>query len=378
MKSIDVRSYLVDLETLVNIDSVSTDPAGTTQVGNFLAEKFKGLGWQIKSEVYDDTIGPCLKITNSESDKYDILLLAHMDTVFPIGTAKERPYSEKDGRAYGPGVIDCKAGLLSIFYVLESMQQEGKLENASICVFYNSDHEGISSKFSHSHSVELAEKSRYVLVLEGARANGNLVHQRKGIARYKLSIDGVGAHAGVDFTSGRSAINELGSWIMTLEQATDLTKETTVNVGKASGGTSVSAVADHASAEIDVRYYQLEELKRIEQIMSDMIKAPHVEGTTAKVEGGVSRPPMLPNDETRALMKQIENIGQELNIPFGWTASGGGSDGSFAAAAGIPTIDGFGPVGGGAHSVREYMEIDTIEPRMCLLEKTIEYIIAAK
>lgn len=378
MRKFSEQAYLKDLETLVNIDGVSSEPCGTAKIAGIMEEKFTSLGWNVKADVYADSIGPCLTITNTDSDNYDILMLAHMDTVFPVGTAAERPYSTKDGRAYGPGVADCKAGMLSIFYALQELQADGRLDNASICVYYNSDHEGISSKYSHEHSVNLAKKSRYVMVFESARANGDLVHQRKGIARFHVDIKGVGSHAGVDFTSGRSAINELGNWITTLEKATNLEMETTVNVGKVAGGTAISAVADHASADIDIRYYQLSEFERIEATMLNMQAHPHVDGTETVIKGGITRPPMLPVDQTRALMEQIEEIGKELNIPIGWTASGGGSDGSFSAAAGVPTIDGFGPVGGGAHSVREYLEIDTIEPRLKLVMKTIEYIINTK
>jgi glutamate carboxypeptidase len=201
------------------------------------------------------------------------------------------------------------------------------------------------------------------------------VHQRKGIARYHLTVKGIGAHAGVDYAKGRSAVEELAHWIIALQSATNLGKETTVNVGIIDGGTSINAIPSEASADVDVRYYDAQEVERIEKLMKTMAAHPHVPDTQVTIDGGITRPPMLPSDKTKHLCAAIDAIGTDLNIRFGWTASGGGSDGSFSAFAGVPTIDGLGPVGGGAHSVGEYMEIPTVEPRLKLLEHVITYII---
>ena len=376
--SFSIDQYMKDLEHIVNIDSVSSEPDGARRVAAFFREKYEALGWNVKAHEFDPSIGPCLEISNRPLDEdasFDVLLLAHMDTVFPVGTAAERPFSTQGDRAFGPGVIDCKAGLLSGFYALTELQEKNALNDARICVFLNSDHEGISSRYSHEYSVSLAKKSRSVLVLEGARANGNLVHQRKGIARYHLTVKGIGAHAGVDYAKGRSAVEELAHWIIALQSATNLGKETTVNVGIIEGGTSINAIPADASADVDVRYYDAQEVERVEKLMKTMAAHPHVPDTQVTIDGGITRPPMLPSDKTRHLCSAIDAIGTDLNVRFGWTASGGGSDGSFSAFAGIPTIDGLGPVGGGAHSVSEYLEIPTIEPRLKLLEHVITYII---
>lgn len=369
----DLSNYLKELEYLVNVDSVSSEATGTARIAGFMTDKYRSLGWQVKAHQFDDTIGPCLEITNQAAEQYEILLLAHMDTVFPLGTAQERPFSIKDGRAYGPGVVDCKAGLLSSFYALAALEKAGKLADKAVCVFLNSDHEGISSKYSRYHSEELAKKSKCTLVMEAARANGDLVHKRKGIGRYSIEITGVGAHAGVDHRKGRNAIEEIAHWVLALQGKTDYTKETTLNVGKISGGTSVSAVPDKAKAELDIRFYDTKEAAVIEQLMQDLSLQPHVTGTTAKVTGGITRPSMVPSAKTEELRQAIDEIGESLQIKFGWTASGGGSDGSFSAAAGTPTIDGLGPVGGGAHSAQEYLEIDTVVPRYELLCEVIAY-----
>ncbi len=378
MKTFELSQYLEELKDMVNVDSVSSESMGTTRIANMMKEKYESIGWRVKKHQFAPSIGPCLEITNGEASHYDVLILAHMDTVFPVGTAKQRPFSIRGNRAYGPGVIDCKAGMLSGFYALQYLTQQGELEDKAVCVFLNSDHEGISSKYSQHYSQSLAKKSRYVLVLEAGRANGNLVNKRKGIGRYYITVHGVAAHAGVDHKSGRNAIEELAHWILALQGRTDYVKETTLNIGMVSGGDSISAVPAEAKAALDIRYYDVEEAKAIELLMQDLIANPHIEGTTAEFTGGITRPPMLPTEKTMQLCQVIDDIGAEIGVDFGWMASGGGSDGSFAAAIGTPTIDGLGPVGGGAHSSGEYMEIDTIIPRYELLCRTLMHILREK
>lgn len=375
METLDLAVYLKELEYLVNIDSVSTAAEGTAKIAAFMREKYEGLGWQVKAHQFNDAIGPCLEISNQSAARYDVLLLAHMDTVFPLGTAKERPFSIEGDRAYGPGVVDCKAGMLSGFYALSALEKAGKLVGKSVCVFLNGDHEGISSKYSKYHSEELAKQSACVLVLEAARANGNLVHKRKGIGRYYIEINGVAAHAGVDHQKGRNAIEEIAHWVLALQNRTDYAKETTLNIGKIAGGSSISAVPDKASAELDIRFYAQAEAAAIEQLMQKLREEPRVLGTSAKVTGGITRPSMVPTAKTEALRCAIDAIGKSLQVDFGWTASGGGSDGSFAAAVGTPTIDGLGPVGGGAHSPSEYLEVDTVVPRYQLLREVIAHVV---
>lgn len=374
-ESLALSEYLRELEDLVNVDSVSSEPSGTGRIAARLAEKYAALGWTVRSHRVADTAGPCLEIYNREAECYDVLLLAHMDTVFPPGTAARRPFAVRGERAYGPGVIDCKGGLLSGFYALQSLERAGSLGGKAVCVFLNSDHEGISSRYSRVHTERLAKRSRCALVLEAARANGNLVHKRKGIARYLIEVEGVAAHAGVDHAKGRSAVEELAHWVLALQRRTDYAKETTLNVGTIAGGVSVSAVPAEARAALDVRFYEAAEAEAVERLLGELAAHPHVAGTAARVAGGVTRPPMLPTERTLALCRDIDAIGERLGVAFGWTASGGGSDGSFAAAAGTPTIDGLGPVGGGAHSAEEYLEIASVAPRCRLLRETIAHIL---
>lgn len=378
IEKLDLSNYLKELEYLVNIDSVSSDSVGTTKIAKFMMEKYKALGWNTKNYTFNDTIGPCLEITNTLATEYDVLLLAHMDTVFPLGTAKERPFSIKENRAYGPGVNDCKAGLLSGFYALVALEKAGCLIDKKVCVFLNSDHEIISSRYSKHHLEDLAKKSKCTIVLEAGRANGNLVNKRKGIGRYHIKIDGVAAHSGINPKDGRNAIEEIAHWVLTLQSRTDYAKETTLNIGKISGGISISSVPAHAEAELDIRFYDKSEAASIESLLQHLVENPHVEGTRAEITGEVTRPAMIPSDTTKELCQVIDKIGKLLQINFAWEASGGGSDGSFSAAVGTPTVDALGPVGGNAHSPQEYLEIDTIIPRYKLLCEVIFHLVNHK
>lgn len=371
----DVAAYLTDLEYLVNIDSGSRDPEGTTKVAAFFRERFTDLGWKVLESNPDPSVGPCLTIVNTSKANYDVLLMGHMDTVFKAGTAAERPFTITKGMAHGPGVADMKAGLLYIYYVLSSLQAEGCLKDTAVCVALNSDEE-ISSKFSRPWLEELSRKSQYALVLEPARANGNLVNTRKGIGRYTIDITGVASHAGVDHEKGRSAIQELAHWIHFLHSQTNYEIGTTVNVGMVSGGSGANVVAEQAKAEVDIRICTLEEADRIDRLIREFASRPQTAGVTTKVTGSVTRPPMVPSAGTLTLCSVVEEIAAGLGISLGWTATGGGSDGSFAAAMGVTTIDGLGPMGGSAHNASEYLVIDSIEPRFHLLSHIIQHIAA--
>lgn len=376
--SFDLTAYLKDLEYLVNIDSGSNHPEGITQVASFFSERFSQLGWDVKVHSFGLSAGPCLEIVNSSDARhYDVLLMGHMDTVFKVGTAAERPFTIKEDKAFGPGVIDMKPGLLYIYYVLRQMHEIGMLKGASVCVALNCDEE-ISSKFSRPWLEELSKKSKYVLVLEAARADGNLVNKRKGIGRYSLAFNGLASHAGVDPEKGCSAIQELAHWILALHGMTNYQTGTTVNIGVVSGGTNVNVVADSAKAEVDVRICDLAEAVKIEALMNDLVAFPRTKGVTATVSGGVTRPPMNPSETTLGLCSIVEQIGSDLGINIGWTFTGGGSDGCFSANLGVPTIDGLGPVGGGAHGTGEYLVVSSIEPRFHLLRRLIQYLVEAR
>lgn len=371
----ELEAYLKELEYLVNFDSGSRIPEGTAKVADYFTEKFEALGWQVKRHHTSDEVGPCIEIANGSKERYDLLLIGHMDTVFPRGTAEKRPMRVEGGKVYGPGANDMKASLLSAYYALAELQAAGTLDGASICLLMNSDEE-MSSIHSRPLIEKIARKSDYAIILEPARKGGEMVKQRRGVARYKLNGVGVAAHAGVNPQDGSSAINELAHWILALHGKNNWDKGTSVNVGVVSGGTGPNTVAPHSYGEVDVRFTDMGEIQQIEAMMKEMESNPKTKGG-AKITatGGVTRPPMNPSEKTLSLCDDITKLAEKIGVSFQWIATGGGSDASFTAACGVPTVDGFGPVGGDAHTEKEYLVIDTIKPRMDLLIATIEHIV---
>ncbi len=358
--------YLRELEQLVNIDSGSKDVVGTTAIANYFTEKFQQIGWQVKQYRPDPAVGPCLQITNQAADRYDILLIGHMDTVFAQGTAAKRPFVVKENKAYGPGVVDMKASLLSVYYAVKHLHEAGLLQGASVCIAFNSDEE-ISSIHSRSWLEQLARNSRYALVMEPARADGSMVNTRRGVGRYTMEFHGVASHSGVAPEKGVSAINELAHWIIALHNLTDHAQGTSLNVGVVQGGTTANTVADYAMAQMDVRMKEMSAVTRLQETLEYLLAHPQTPGIQVAVSGGITRPPMNPTPEALALCETVDAIAKQLGIDFQWIATGGGSDANLTAALGIPTIDGLGPIGGLSHTADEYLDIQSVEPRLMLL-----------
>lgn len=373
----DLQKYLNQLEILVNIDSGSYDVEGTKKIAHFFEALYKELDWTVQYKSFSDKAGPCLEIRNTADEKIDILLSGHMDTVFPVGTSALRPFSIMDNRAYGPGVADMKSGLLSIYYIVKSLDFKKLPGKPSICIALNSDEE-ISSIYSYEWIQQLAKKSRYAFVLEPGRKNGDLVLARKGILKYRINLTGVSAHAGVEPEKGSSAINELAYWIIELNKLTNYEVGTTLNVGLISGGTAPNVVAEHASAVIDVRFICIDEIKKLDQLFNDLEQHASAMRIKSKIDRVGFRPPMNLTKKSEELIELTNNIGKRLNIQFGWTTTGGGSDANFISAEGVPTIDALGPVGGGTHGVDEYIEINSIEPRLNLMRELLLEVLNCK
>ncbi|MBS4913169.1 MAG: M20 family metallopeptidase [Veillonella sp.] len=379
------QEFLESLKELVNIDSYSKDPQGVAAVASVMKKKFEELGWHITEHHPSEEAGPLLVITNKvtaeEQDVsgatqgapiYDVLLLGHMDTVFKTGTVAERPFSIDETHAYGPGVADMKDGLLAAYYVCKSLQKNKELDNLSICVCFNPDEE-ISSRYSRPYIEALGKQSGYCIVLESARINGNFVNERKGIGKYMIEFFGKAAHAGVSPEKGANAINQ---FLHTGQEINSWAKPelgTTINIGTIQGGSTPNTVPDYVKIVIDVRLKQLSEGERIHALMTDLPNHMTVSGVTAKVTGNIARPPMVKTEKTMAFCAAVDEICKKLGIKADWESTGGGSDGNFVAALDVPTIDGFGPVGGNGHSVDECLEIKPIMERLNLLYETVKW-----
>lgn len=367
-----LAAFLKDLETIVNIDSYSYDPEGTAKVAAFLKAKFDAIGWITELRHLDDKVGPALICMNKPADSFDVLLSGHMDTVFKAGTVKERPFRIEGKHITGPGAYDMKPGLVQAFYACEKLSKNDDLSDAAICIVFNPDEE-ISSIFSRPLLEDMAKKTQYAVILESARINGNFVNERKGIAKYVIEFLGKSAHAAVDPQNGANAINaflHIGQLILD-SAAPD--KGTTINIGTVEGGTTPNTVPEYVKIQVDCRFSNMEETKRLNDMIYGLNDTLTKENVRIRVSGGLTRPPWARSEKGLAFCAAVDEIKQRLGIEADWASTPGGSDGNFFAALGVPTIDGMGPVGGKGHSPNEYLELDTIEPRTELLYEIIKY-----
>lgn len=362
--------YIEELKTLVNVDCGTQTLEGVARVADIIESLWQREGWHTEQVNLGGNVGPGVFVSNKpQAEQFDVLLVGHLDTVFPAGTVACRPMRQDATRLYGPGVSDMKSGLLNILWAMRGLDAADK-ERLAIAVAMNPDEE-TGSVWSHEWIGELAKRSRCVLVCEAARADGSLVKARKGMAGYHLTFSGVAAHAGNEPEKGRSAITALASSILAINALADLDKGTTLNVGVIHGGSAANVVAESAVAELDVRFWENDEYDRVHHALNALCEKGFFEGVTASLTRVNHKPAMAASEATQALMKQVEAAGREEGIPITWQAVGGGSDANHTAALGIPTLDGLGPVGAGFHSPTEWLDIASIEPRIRLLRRVI-------
>ncbi|MDX1301970.1 M20 family metallopeptidase [Photobacterium sp.] len=367
----DLKTYLDQLEQLVNVDCGSYTPEGIAQIADILTPMFEQIGFTVIRHQLDDKAGPCLEITNRpDAGFYDVMLSGHMDTVFPAGTVSERPMTFDEHKIYGPGATDMKSGILSAWYALQALTSD-ELARLSIVVVLNCDEE-IGSIYSRQWLESIARKSGQVLVCEAARPTGNLIRSRKGNAKYEIEFHGVASHAGSALSEGVSAIYELSQWALAIKGMVNLETGTTMNVGVIEGGMAVNVVPDYAKAIVDLRFWNTDEAETIDGRLREMAQAPFEKGARVTVNRATFKPSMQPSADTEALIRLVSEEADKLNIVYGWEDAGGGSDGNFTAAMGTPTLDGFGPMGAGFHSDKEYLLIDSIEPRIQLLAQVLK------
>lgn len=367
--SFSLNNYLEELRPLINLDCGTLTVDGIEVVASIMAQKYLDLGWDVK-RVDCGIAGTGLEVRNKpQADHIDVMLIGHMDTVFPVGTAAARPMTHDNERAYGPGVSDMKSGLLSVVYALRDLDPT-TLDTLSICVCMNPDEE-IGSLHSESWLKSVAINAKHVLVAEAARADGSLVKARKGMARYRLSFHGKAAHAGNEPQNGRSAITEMAHWILAINAMTDFESGTTLNAGVVSGGAGANIVPDFAEVVVDVRFWDNDEYAAVDAKIRTLTETPFVDGVTITAEREAHKPSMVPSPQTELLMAQVEAVGKELGIDITWQAVGGGSDANLTAVLGIPTLDGLGPIGAGFHSEDEWLDLASIEPRIRLLQQVL-------
>lgn len=357
------------VETLVNIDSGSYIKQGIDKVGKVLSGEYKKIGFE--TEVHDQQkFGNNLLIRHPEAVNPEIVLIAHMDTVFGEGTVAKRPFSRKGDYAYGPGVIDMKASHATTLYALKVLMESGSEAFKNVELVLNTDEE-IGSIASRELIEQVAKTKKYALILEPAQ-NGNLVSERKGGGKYFLKVHGKSAHAGIEPENGISAIEELAQKILKLHALTDWDKGININVGLISGGTSVNTIAPFAEAAIDVRIETWKDGDAVDLAIKEICSYSEIPGTRLELTGNITRPAWNLTEEAEELIGIIREEGQKIGLELSHEKSGGGSDANLTSFVGIPSIDGLGPVGADAHQESEYLSIPSLTERTLLLANVIE------
>ena len=362
-------AFLADLERLVNIDCGSYTPEGVDEVGRFVAGFLSDIGANVEARP-----DPAGKFGSTIVGRFEgqpggrrIVLVGHMDTVFDPGTAAERPFRIEDERGLGPGISDMKGGLLTGLYGVRALREltGGGLPFERLTFVANPDEE-VGSPTSVAHIQEAAQDADVALMLECARANGNIVSSRKGILHARISINGRAAHAGVEPEKGRSAILAAADLVQRLHLLNGRWQGVTVNVGVISGGTRPNVVAERCDLEVDVRAVGRDELEEVEGEIQAMIRSLSVEDTTAEMTELHRWAPMEKLARSGRLAATTIALGDRLGITFEDQATGGAGDANTTAGMGVPTIDGLGPIGGNDHGPAEYLEVASIVPRTTL------------
>jgi glutamate carboxypeptidase len=298
-----------------------------------------------------------------------ILALAHSDTVWPMGTLRSMPFRQADGCLWGPGVLDMKAGIAFFIFAVKALRELDIAVPHRVVLQVNSDEE-VGSESSRTLTEKNAARSQAVLVLEpGTGLAGKLKTARKGVGGFTVTVRGRASHAGVDFEAGASAIVELSRQIERIAQFVDLKRGITVNPGVIAGGTRSNVVAAEASAQIDIRVLRMKDAPVLERRFRAL--RPFDKRCSIAVTGGLNRPPMERSAGIARLFRTAQKLARELGVEVEESLTGGGSDGNFTAAMGVPTLDGLGAVGEGAHAVNESILVDRIADRTALLAKLL-------
>ncbi len=349
------------LKRLVETESPSGDKAAVDRVGAIVAGECRRLGAQVQVHG-QPTVGDLVE-ARWGTGTGGILLLCHMDTVFPSGILKSMPFLEKDGKVFGPGTADMKGGIVVTLAGLSAALAAGKLPRP-VTALFTSDEE-IGSAASRPVIEKCALASELVLVLECALLDGSLKTWRKGVGDFTVRVHGRAAHAGGAHEDGRNAIEEISHQVIAIQKMTDYARGTTLNVGVIHGGTVSNVVPAEAVIEVDLRVMQPGEAERITAAMRAL--KPVLDGTSIEVSGAINRPPMPFNDANRAAFDKAKAIAAGLGIELKAGGTGGASDANFVAPLGIPVLDGLGPAGGEYHSEREFIIANSLSERARLL-----------
>jgi glutamate carboxypeptidase len=359
------------IREFVECESPSDNPASVNRFSDLLAERVKDMA-HVRTYAGGNAHGKhirCEFALPGAKKQGQILALGHSDTVWPLGTLGTMPFRQSKGRLWGPGVFDMKGGLAFFIFAMRALWELEVPVLRNVILQVNSDEE-IGSPSSRTLTEDAARESAAVLVLEpGTGLDGKLKTARKGVGDYTITVRGRAAHAGVDFSNGASAILEMSRQIEKIAGFTRLDRGITVSPGVIHGGTRSNVIPAECRAEIDVRIPRASGRAYLERRFASL--KPFDKRCTLEVTGGLNRPPMERSAGTRALFRKAQALAAQVGLSLEESSTGGGSDGNFTAALGVPTLDGLGAVGEGAHAANESILIDRIADRTALLAKLV-------
>jgi glutamate carboxypeptidase len=365
------------VEALVRLESPSDDKAAVDRCGAELARLLTGIGAAVE-RLPQETCGDHLRARwpqtgttqarEPERNAEQILLLGHFDTVWPLGAINQMPVREVDGRLHGPGIFDMKAGIAVAMLAMRALDALNLRGRGRIVMLWTTDEE-VGSATSRALIEEEARQSSAVLVLEPSLPGGAVKTSRKGVGEFEIVVHGVSAHAGLDPGKGASAIHELARQVLALEALQDPARGLTLNVGTIAGGTRSNVVADRAAARVDVRVQTMNDAASLEAAIRAL--RPDHPAARLEITGGINRPPLERSPAVIRLYQEAKVIAATLGRELLEGAAGGGSDGNFTAACGVPTLDGLGPQGDGAHAPHEHVLVDDLPWRAAFLARLI-------
>ena len=365
------REMVACVRELVQRESPTRNKLACDELCSYLEVLFERIGGRVKIH-RQGIAGDHLQVDFSgATDRKPLLLLGHFDTVYDVGTLVSMPWREENGRLYGPGVFDMKSGIVQMIFALSALYEVRGALSRPVKVLLVSDEEGGSSS-SRAITETVAQQCAAVLVCEPSGPGGALKTARKGVGLFTVRVTGEAAHSGLDFEKGQSAILELAHQILAISQLTDLERGTTLNVGVIHGGTRCNVVAAEAVAEVDLRIARKGDGPIMERKVRQL--RPVNKKCKLEIEGGINRPPLERTKQVIALFELARRIAGELGFPLEEIAVGGGSDGNFTAGIGVPTLDGLGAVGEGAHATHESVVAAKLPRRAALLAGLIEAI----
>jgi glutamate carboxypeptidase len=343
------------IETLVSLESPSTDKVSVDRCGAALSDRLRAIGGEVR-RIGGGSRGDHVR-ADFPGSAGRVLLLGHFDTVWPVGQLERMPLREEAGRLHGPGIFDMKAGIGVAMLAVRALGELALPHAPRVTMLWTTDEE-IGSESSRTAIEACARDSGAVLVLEPSLPGGAAKTSRKGCGDFELTVRGVSAHAGLDPGKGASAIHELAHQIVAITALQDLERGVTLNVGLVSGGSRTNVVADVARASIDVRVPTMADASMVEASLRAL--RPRLPGTRLEIAGDVARPPLERSPDVVHLYGVARDVARALGRDLKEGGAGGGSDGNFTAALGVPTLDGLGPRGDGAHALHEHVEIEDL------------------